>query len=1099
MAKSWGEKKPIYSIQKDGGFCIENYSFAPPFSSFFPGIAGKYGIPLWVFYVNRGQCIASLGTSDKDGAIVEFFPANKSYQNTSILGFRTFIKYRRESDFVFYEPFRDSYSSQTYAVSRRMVIYPYQLEIEEINKTLGIKMVITYFPLVNRPLPGLARKVVIRNMSPSKSIDIEVLDGLPVIWPYGVNQFIIKNMSRTAEAWMRVKILDDFVGFYNVKVDLSDRPEVVKITSGNFLLGVRLERDGIKKTKLIADPETVFGSVLDFDYPKLFLEERNFLYPDDQILQNRLPCAFTFQRLNIPPVSEVEFVEVVGQAKDEKLALRFAKELLKDSEWSLKAEKENKELLEGITSDVFTVSGFVEFDQYTAQSYLDNLLRGGYPVKVGTLEGCEILYLYGRKHGDLERDYNNFRLEPSFFSQGNGNYRDMNQNRRLDVVFHPECGDMNVKLFMNLIQLNGYNPLQINGVRFKVKKEKKGSLESCLSSVVSERFKEMIIDFLQDREFTVAEFVGWAYFSGIKPKGGWDRLVGNVLSFCERLEDATHIEGFWTDHWSYNLDLIEMYLSMYPEREFRFWFEDKEYTYFDTPYFIAKRKEKCVLTENGVRQYKSVRFDKEKAHLIDTRSEYKTKVRTLYGKGSIYRTCLIVKLLSLLATKIMNLDPYGVGIEMEADKPNWYDSLNGLPGLFGSSSAETMELLRLTKMLLSVLEKFKDEIHSLLLFEELSSLMQQQKNCLFCIDDPMEYWKKEGEIKENWRERTFYGISGKEEAKNIEEIISYLMKVKKVLESAVDKAVDGKNGIVVTYFYYIAKEWKELGTFDEEGRPYVEILRFEQHRLPLFLEGFVHYLRIAENESAIRRVYDVVKRSPLFDSKLSMYKVCASLKSESLEIGRCAVFTPGWLENESIWLHMEYKYLLELLKRNVSPEFYTDLIKTAICFQKPQVYRRSITENSSFLVSSAFPDRTQWGRGFVARLTGSTVEWLNIWLVLCVGRGLFYVDEKGRLAFKLQPLLPEWLFTSEERKIKGGRTLLPNSFAFNLFSSTLVVYHNPNRFNCYEKRVGVKKMKLLIDDGRLVEVESNILNGELAQLLRSGKIREIWAEIGLLS
>ncbi len=34
---------------------------------------------------------------------------------------------------------------------------------------------------------------------------------------------------------------------------------------------------------------------------------------------------------------------------------------------------------------------------------------------------------------------------------------------------------------------------------------------------------------------------------------------------------------------------------------------------------------------------------------------------------------------------------------------------------------------------------------------------------------------------------------------------------------------------------------------------------------------------------------------------------------ESEEIGRCRVFPRGWLENESIWTHMEYKFFLELI------------------------------------------------------------------------------------------------------------------------------------------------------------------------------------------
>ena len=92
-------------------FVIENYNNAKPFTSFFPGIAGAWGIPMWVFYVNRGQGIASFGIESKDKAILEFQPANKSYRLTSIQGFRTFLKVDDGKAVKFYEPFANAAAS----------------------------------------------------------------------------------------------------------------------------------------------------------------------------------------------------------------------------------------------------------------------------------------------------------------------------------------------------------------------------------------------------------------------------------------------------------------------------------------------------------------------------------------------------------------------------------------------------------------------------------------------------------------------------------------------------------------------------------------------------------------------------------------------------------------------------------------------------------------------------------------------------------------------------------------------------------------------------------------------------------------------------
>ena len=85
-----------YNLDDNGCFVIDHYNNSEPFSNFFPGIAGIWGIPMWVFYVNRGQCIASFGIENKDKAIMEFQPANKSYRQTALHGFRTFIKVKEK-------------------------------------------------------------------------------------------------------------------------------------------------------------------------------------------------------------------------------------------------------------------------------------------------------------------------------------------------------------------------------------------------------------------------------------------------------------------------------------------------------------------------------------------------------------------------------------------------------------------------------------------------------------------------------------------------------------------------------------------------------------------------------------------------------------------------------------------------------------------------------------------------------------------------------------------------------------------------------------------------------------------------------------------
>ena len=77
-----------------------------------------------------------------------------------------------------------------------------------------------------------------------------------------------------------------------------------------------------------------------------------------------------------------------------------------------------------------------------------------------------------------------------------------------------------------------------------------------------------------------------------------------------------------------------------------------------------------------------------KADLTDSRVRRRYQVRSQQGYGDIVYTTLLGKILTLVANKLATLDPFGVGIEMEADRPGWCDALNGLPGISARRSTK---------------------------------------------------------------------------------------------------------------------------------------------------------------------------------------------------------------------------------------------------------------------------------------------------------------------------------------------------------------------------------------------------------------------------
>ena len=55
-------------------------------------------------------------------------------------------------------------------------------------------------------------------------------------------------------------------------------------------------------------------------------------------------------------------------------------------------------------------------------------------------------------------------------------------------------------------------------------------------------------------------------------------------------------------------------------------------------------------------------------------------------------------------------------------------------------------------------------------------------------------------------------------------------------------------------------------------------------------------------------------------------------------------FSPGWLENESIWLHMSYKWYLELLRAGLYEQFFKEIVQRVVCFMDTDVFGRSPLE-----------------------------------------------------------------------------------------------------------------------------------------------------------
>jgi len=1097
--------KPVYSIDNDE-FIIENYNNAKAFASFLPAIAGLWGKPLWVYYVNRGQAIANFGVKDKDGAIVEFNAANKAWRQTALQGFRTFYKVNEN----FFEPFRNSPDLKAKKITQTMYIKTHQVRLLERNETLGIETEAAFCTLPGENFPALLRRLSVKNIS-NETKEIECIDGLPMLLPWGTRNWMLKNLSRLAEGWFAgVNFTANKTPYYKLPVEALDRPEIVQLYGAHFYCGC-LKESGAAPLYCI-DPDSVFGEQRDFDFPAAFMEHDAPFKADAKLVgKNKTPSGMGYFPVRLGSGDQTVYYSMVGHCSDVD-SIDSAAAMISHNGFFEAKEKENAGLINNIACCARTESAYPQFDTYCRQNFIDNALRGGFPVTIGE---DTVYYAYSRVHGDMEREYNNFTVLDEYFSQGNGNYRDVNQNRRCDVFFNRDIGDDNIRFFMNLIQSDGFNPLKVLGVSFtfETAENRKSFIDGeFAANALNLKDHPDFIDKLSvfiSRAFTIGSLFHLIEENRINLS---DRktLLASLLKYAKKISLAEHGEGYWSDHWHYNTDLIENYLAVFPDRFKQLLLEKHGYTFFDDCYFVEPRSVKYVLFRGMPRQIRAVRRDPEKAALIASRTKNPNILRTSFGSGDEYYTNLLGKLLCLIANKYASLDPECLGVEMEGDKPNWCDALNGLPGLFGSSSAESLELLRLVSFLKQGLSEIEPAISTKVAVEILN-LLNELTDITRTTQDNFIFWDKTHTVKEQFREKTRLGFSGNEENCTIGAVLEILAVIEqKLIQSreAIEKLSD--NGIVPTCFAFIPESYK-IDEDAENGRSAASIARekatptadlqagataavmaiateknkpiivssFKRKDLPLFLEGPVHYLRLCPEKSAAQKFHKDMLLSPLYDQKLRMIKVNAPIASAGQDIGRITVFTRGWLENESIWLHMEYKYLLELLRNGLAQEFFS-IAKTALIpFIDPNMYGRSIFENSSFLASSAHPDESLHGQGFTARLSGATAEFISMWIAMTSGLKPFSMHD-GELRLRLNPCLPADFFTAA------------NTFTFNFLNGCEVVYHNESRADTFGAQgARANEYRITYAGGGAETIKGNYIQGKSALAVREGKVLRI--------
>ena len=1009
------------------------------------------------------------------------------------------------------------------------------MQIQEIDYQHQIETNVTYFVLPEEDFGAFVRRTTITNIHPHEDVTISFLDGLAKIQPAGGNiDVLLKTMGRTLEGFMSVFFpYDDSITmpFFRLTTKPFDSDFVETQERGHYCVSI-MEGETNSLLPIVYDTSKVFGEDTTLLRPmELYGKTVREIVKNPQFGQAKTSSCFAaVHDVTLQPGESVTISTFFGAA-DHILDVPVIVRRLIQEGFVLYKLMRTREVIRQITKSVETQTGSRMLDAHVSQMFLDNSLRGGIPIVLGdevdedgtrTVDEdprLKVYHVFSRIHGDLERDYNDFELLSNFFSQGPGGFRDVIQNRRNDVIFNPRIASFNVRMFLSFIQADGYEPYSVEAVVFTI--DNKSVCDEIAEMAVGpadghRAQREALSGILHQGPFRPGQLFRLMAEQNIFLVVTRQEFIDMVAAAARSTPMAVFEKGFWQDHWTYYMDMINSFLMIFPDGEQSLMF-DTFLPYFFSPVTVQPRHKKYVenLAYQGdhdhIQQLDAVVDDGEKRTYMKQFIAEETGWYSLIAhwqhdeSGNIFKSTVYTKLFLLATLKFATRDAQGMGIEYEAGRPGWDDANNGLPGMLGSGLPEAFELKVLLQYLVGVAKRYNgdfdvpEELYELFVAinGNLTSLHGYQE---LDVQDEVRweffsYWDSVSTAREEYREKTKVMFSGKTIWISAEETIQSFERWSKEIDRGIERAMafgtagygdNGQSGLIPTYFAYRVSRWEHTGEHNKDGHPLVMPLNMTVRSLPLFLEGPTRMMKTVNKKDA-QSIYKKLQNSSLYDEGLHMYTISASLQDEAIDMGRSVAFAPGWLENQSVWLHMSYKFYLELLRHKLYDEFFDEVQAGGLLpFMNAKVYGRSPMECSSFIASSAFDDPAMRGRGFLGRLSGSTAEFLSMWVLMFIGPEPFYIDDVTReLRMQLSPTLPSWLFHThgvDMGEVLSEETSSIPQISFKLFSSITVRYHNPEKKDI----IGIKPTlyRVGLRDGSVFEFDQGFIPADITDKIR---------------
>lgn len=691
----------------------------------------------WMFISSNGGL--SAGRKNSESSLFPYYSDDKITASAEQVGSKTLLKVDQDGKTFLWEPF----STRTrghYRVTRNLYKNRVGNKIifEEINEDLSVQF--SYCWQFSEAY-GFVKKSELANLS-DQDLEVEVLDGLQNIIPYGVGT-AIQNFSSNLVNGYRRSILDTDhnIGVFTLSAMIVDRAEPSEalrattvwcsLESKSVLLSVN-QLDRFRKGETLESEEDVKGTVGAYFtgavMPLQARESKNW-YTVAEVNQDR--PALSNLKTEISSGGLIDSLEEdLDNTSDKLTKLIASADGLQLTNDTLSTGRHLSNVLFNIMrGGIFEDAYDVDVDDFL--NYVNTINKGVhdnfysfYPsgdtvsyqeliskaLEIGDNDLIRISYEYlpltfSRRHGDPSRPWNRFTIDLKYPNgtkkrSYEGNWRDIFQNWEALAYSYPDYTLGMIFKFLNATTIDGYNPYRIT-----------------------------------------REGIDWEV---VEPDDPWSYI------------------GYWGDHQIIYLQKLLECAHGHDANTIAAYFSSKVFVYANVPYDIASYEEIVSNPQD------TITFNQEKEeeiHEMVTRVGADGKMVTVNNR--LVKASMMEKLLVLLLAKLTNLVPEG-GIWLNTQRPEWNDANNALVGN-GLSMVTLYYMRRFCQFLSNMLSEHKEEDYEV--HEEVGDLFLSIRSTLelyngklnapFTDGDRKSFVDRVGKAGESYRTKAYEGFNGR--------------------------------------------------------------------------------------------------------------------------------------------------------------------------------------------------------------------------------------------------------------------------------------------------------------------------------------------------